>query len=165
MTAWIVIGGERRRVELKTPPASLEGSIECLVDGDPFAVDARVLRPGVMSLLIEGRQYNCVLDGEELVIDGRRIAFEVDDPRSLAGRLRSVSGEAGPRPIKSPMPGRVVRVIVAAGGEVEEHQAVLVIEAMKMQNELKAPKAGRVTSIAVAVGDTVGAGDVLAIVE
>jgi biotin carboxyl carrier protein len=63
------------------------------------------------------------------------------------------------------MPGRSVRVLVEAGDEVAEQQAIVVIEAMKMQNELKSPKSGRVTRVAVEVGDTVGAGEVLAVVE
>ncbi|WP_433967151.1 biotin/lipoyl-containing protein [Tunturiibacter gelidiferens] len=67
--------------------------------------------------------------------------------------------------MKAPMPGRMVRVLVEVGDEVEEGQAVVVIEAMKMQNELKSPKAGRVARIAVAVGDAVGSGDVLVVVE
>jgi biotin carboxyl carrier protein len=63
------------------------------------------------------------------------------------------------------MPGRVVRLLVEVGDEVVEGQGVVVIEAMKMQNELKASKAGRVAKVSVAVGDTVGAGDVLVVVE
>jgi biotin carboxyl carrier protein len=63
------------------------------------------------------------------------------------------------------MPGRVVRVLVAAGEDVVEQQGIVVIEAMKMQNELKSPKTGKVVRVAVAPGDTVGAGDVLAVVE
>ncbi|WP_433984431.1 biotin/lipoyl-containing protein [Tunturiibacter empetritectus] len=63
------------------------------------------------------------------------------------------------------MPGRMVRVLVEMGDAVEEGQALIVIEAMKMQNELKSPKAGRVARIAVAVGDAVGSGDVLVVVE
>jgi biotin carboxyl carrier protein len=63
------------------------------------------------------------------------------------------------------MPGRVVRVLVEVGMEVEEGQGVVVIEAMKMQNELKAPKAGRVVRVGAVVGDTVGSGDVLVVVE
>lgn len=163
MTVWIVLDGTRRRVDL--PSASAEGSQEYLVDGVAFAADARVLEPGVISLMVEGRQYRCVLDGDAVLVDGRRYPFEVDDPRSLAGRRRAGGGAAGPRPVKSPMPGRVVRVLVTVGDEVVEHQGVVVIEAMKMQNELKAPKAGRVASIAVEVGETVGSGDVLAVIE
>jgi biotin carboxyl carrier protein len=63
------------------------------------------------------------------------------------------------------MPGRVVRLLVEKGAAVAAHQGVLVLEAMKMQNEIKAPKEGRVADLRVAAGDTVSAGDVLAIIE
>jgi biotin carboxyl carrier protein len=143
----------------------MDGAMDCLVDGRAVAVDARMLQAGVMSLVVEGRQYRCVLDGDGVVIGGRRFAFEVDDPRSLQGRRGVGAGAAGPRALKAPMPGRVVRVLVGVGDEVVEGQAVMVIEAMKMQNELKSPKGGRVVRVAAGVGDTVGAGDVLAVVE
>ena len=164
MTAWIVLDdGLRRRIEFES--AQAEGPQRCLVDGVPLVADLRVLEPGVMSLLIEGRQYRCMLDGDAVIIDGQRYSFEVDDPRSLAGRRRGSDGAAGPRAVKSPMPGRVVRVLVQAGDVVDEHQGVVVIEAMKMQNELKSPKAGRVAKIAVTAGDTVGAGEIMAVIE
>ncbi|HMF53873.1 MAG TPA: biotin/lipoyl-containing protein, partial [Edaphobacter sp.] len=67
--------------------------------------------------------------------------------------------------VKAPMPGRVVRVLVSEGDEVAEQQGVIVIEAMKMQNELKAPRAGRIAKVAVKVDATVAAGEVLVIVE
>ncbi len=66
--------------------------------------------------------------------------------------------------LKASMPGRVVRVLVEWGAQIEAHQGVVVIEAMKMQNELKSPKAGKVVELKVSAGDTVGAGDVLAII-
>jgi biotin carboxyl carrier protein len=163
MTVWIVLDSVRRRVEI--PAGFSEGTTECRVDEGAITADARLLEPGVMSLVVDGRQYRCILDDDAVLIDGRRYEFEVDDPRSLAGRGRAGGGVSGPRPVKSPMPGRVVRVLVAAGDEVSEHQGVVVIEAMKMQNELKAPKAGRVASIAAVVGETVGSGDVLAVIE
>jgi acetyl/propionyl-CoA carboxylase alpha subunit len=167
VTVWLEIGGKKLRVELGgTPSAGLNaGVMECVVDGRTLSVDARMLEPGVMSLLVEGRQYRCVLDGDGVVIGGRRYGFEVDDPRSLQGRRGAGAGADGPRAVKAPMPGRVVRVLVAAGDEVEEGQGVVVIEAMKMQNELKSPKAGRVVRVGAAVGDTVGSGDVLVVVE
>jgi acetyl/propionyl-CoA carboxylase alpha subunit len=163
VTVWLEIGGRRRRVEL--PGGAVDGLVECVVDGRAIAADVRMLQGGMMSLVIEGRQYRCVLDGDGVVIGGRRFGFEVEDPRSLQGRRGAGAGTAGPRALKAPMPGRVVRVLVGAGDEVAEGQALLVIEAMKMQNELKSPKAGRVVRVAAAVGDTVGAGDVLAVVE
>jgi biotin carboxyl carrier protein len=128
-------------------------------------VDARMLQPGVMSFMVEGRQYRCILDGNGVLIGGRRFGFEVSDPRSLQGRRGTGANAVGPRAVKAPMPGRVVRVLVVAGEDVAEQQGVVVIEAMKMQNELKSSKAGKVARVAVAVGDTVGAGDVLVVVE
>jgi len=174
---WVEVGGKKRRVELGGTLSGGVGAgvLECSVDGRAVSVDARLLEPGVMSLLIadlearsteaQGRQYRCVLDGDGVVIDGRRYGFEVKDPRSLQGRRGAGAGTEGPRPVKAPMPGRVVRLLVEVGEEVEEGQGVVVIEAMKMQNELKSPKAGRVIRVGAAVGDTVGSGDVLVVVE
>lgn len=163
MTVWLEIGGRKRRVEL--PSTVANGMLECVVDGRPLLVDARMVQQGVLSLVVEGRQYRCVRDGDAVWIGDRRFGFEVSDPRSLQGRRGAGTGAAGPRAVKAPMPGRVVRVLVAAGEEVAEQQGIVVIEAMKMQNELKSPKTGKVVRLAVGVGDTVGAGDVLAVVE
>jgi biotin carboxyl carrier protein len=178
VTVWLEVDGKKVRVELEGTLGEGvgAGTMECTVDGRAVTVDVRLLESGVMSLLVihthaeghthaQGRQYRCVLDGDGVVIGGRRYGFEVDDPRSLQGRRGAGAGTEGPRPVKAPMPGRVVRVLVEAGGEVEEGQGVVVIEAMKMQNELKSPKAGRVARVGVAVGDTVGSGDVLVVVE
>jgi acetyl/propionyl-CoA carboxylase alpha subunit len=163
VTVWLEVGGKKVRVEV--PPGVSMGAVNCSIDGRSVTADVRILEPGVMSLLVAGRQYRCILDGNGVVIGGRRYGFEVDDPRSLQGRRGSGAGTEGPRPVKAPMPGRVVRVVVAVGDQVEEGQGVVVIEAMKMQNELKSPKAGRVVRIGVAVGDTVASGDVLVVVE
>jgi acetyl/propionyl-CoA carboxylase alpha subunit len=168
VTVWLEVGGKKVRVEL--PSGVGAGAMECSVDGRALSVDVRLLEPGVMSLLVagpdgNGRQYRCVLDGDGVVIGGRRFGFEVEDPRSLQGRRGSGAGTEGPRPVKAPMPGRVVRLLVEVGDEVAEGQGVVVIEAMKMQNELKSPKAGRVVRVGVVVGDTVGSGEVLVVVE
>jgi acetyl/propionyl-CoA carboxylase alpha subunit len=172
VTVWLEVEGKRRRVELGGTLSGDTGAglMECSVDGRAVSVDVRLVEPGVMSLLVtyphaQGRQYRCVFDGDGVVIGGRRYGFEVDDPRSLQGRRGAGAGTEGPRPVKAPMPGRVVRVLVEAGDEVVEGQGCVVIEAMKMQNELKSPKAGRVVRIGVVVGDTVGSGDVLVVVE
>jgi biotin carboxyl carrier protein len=167
MTVWLEIGGKERRVELPADAlrASGAGAVECLVDGRVVAVDFCVLQPGVMSLVVAGRQFRCVLDGDAVVIGGVRHEFGVADPRSLKGRKGAGAGADGPRSVKAPMPGRVVRVLVGVGDEVEAQQGVVVIEAMKMQNELKSPKAGRVVRVAAVVGETVQQGDVLVVVE
>ncbi|MGD0443097.1 MAG: biotin/lipoyl-containing protein [Edaphobacter sp.] len=163
MTVWLEIGGKKRRVEL--PSGISDGAVACSIDGRSVSADMRLLEPGVMSLVVEGRQYRCVLDRDGVLICGRKYGFEVEDPRSLTGRRGAGAGTEGPRPVKAPMPGRVVRLLVEVGDEVAEGQGVVVIEAMKMQNELKSPKAGRVVRIGVGVGDTVGSGDVLVVVE
>jgi biotin carboxyl carrier protein len=163
VTVWLNIGGKKQRVDL--PVDTSPGVIECAVDGRAITADVQLLQPGVMSLLIAGRQYRCLLDGDSVLIEGRRFSFEVEDPRSLQGRRAAGAGAEGPRPVKAPMPGRVVRVLVAVGEEIAEGQGVIVIEAMKMQNELKSPKAGKVLRIAASVNETVGSGDVLVVVE
>jgi biotin carboxyl carrier protein len=160
---WLEIEGRKHKVEL--PAGAASGAMECVVDGRQTSVDARMLEAGVMSLVVEGRQFRCVLDGDGVVIGWRRYGFEVDDPRSLQGRRGGGGGVDGPRPVKAPMPGRVVRVLVNDGQDVVEGEAIVVIEAMKMQNELRSPKGGRVVRVTVGVGDAVGAGDVLAVVE
>jgi len=164
LTIWLEIDGRQQRVELPAEAAT-GGVLDCVVDGEAITVDARFPERGILSLIVEGRQYRCVLDGDAVIIAGQRHEFSIEDPRSLQGRRGAGDGGAGPRTVKAPMPGRVVRVLVAEGDEVAEHQGVIVIEAMKMQNELKSPKDGRVMKIAVAVDGTVGSGDVLVIIE
>lgn len=157
MTVWVAIAGRTRRVEIA------DGAVT--VDGAAFDCDARMLSAGVLSLIAGGRSYRCVRDGDAVLVDGRRVEFAVNDPRELSGRRGHGEGDAGPRAVKAPMPGKVVRVLVEVDAEVEAGQGVVVIEAMKMQNELKAPKAGRVAKMAVAVGETVAAGAVMVVVE
>ena len=101
-----------------------------------------------------------------------RITVE-DCLENIPNRFELVLGAArrakqllkGARPLVAPMPGKVVRFLVTANSTVEAGQGVVVVEAMKMQNEIKSPKKGRVVKLAVAEGAAVNAGDVLAIVE
>lgn len=169
MTLWLVINGKTRKVEL---PSDTSGEITCRVDGQPIQVNAQTLAPGLLSLLAldpPAQQFRCILDtspeGDAVLINGASIPFALDDPRSLRTRRAAGAGADGPKSVKAPMPGRVVRVLVAVGDEVAAQQGLIVIEAMKMQNELKSPKAGRVVRVAVREGETVGSGDVLIIVE
>jgi len=171
VTVWIEIRGRVRKVELPSAAgAAPGGEMTCAVDGRAMRIDARILAPGVISLLLEGgRQVRCVLDvapeGVAVIVDGRRVEFAVSDPRSLRASRGAGAGADGPRAVKAPMPGRVVRVLVAVGDEVAAQQGLMVIEAMKMQNELKSPKAGRVARLGAAEGETVQPGEVLVVVE
>ncbi|MEG9438634.1 hypothetical protein JAO29_21030 [Edaphobacter sp. HDX4] len=164
MKRWVQFDGRTRCVEIPDDVGN-PGHHVCEVDGRVLDVDVSLGQEDVLSLIADGRQYRCILDGDAVIIAGHRYEFAMEDPRSLRGRSGSGDGAAGPRPVKAPMPGRVVRVLVAQGDEVEAMQGVVVIEAMKMQNELKVPKAGRISKVAVAVDATVEAGQVLIIVE
>jgi len=97
-------------------------------------------------------------------VGSTRFAGEVRDPRSLRGRARA-GDDRGAMKIVAPMPGKVVRVLAREGDEVEAGAGVAVVEAMKMQNEIKSPKKGSIQKILVREGAAVNAGDVLAIVE
>ena len=120
---------------------------------------------GAQSILIEGRSYAVQLLGEgEVAVNGRVFQVEVFDPRGPRGR-RSPGGDSGPQSVTTLMPGRVVRVLVTPGQEVAAGQPVIVVEAMKMQNEMKAPRAGRVASVKAEAGATVSAGDILVVIE
>ncbi len=92
-------------------------------------------------------------------------AVKLTDPKRLRSAQSGAEHDKGTARILAPMPGKVVRILVEAGTEVEAGAGILVVEAMKMQNEMKAPKAGHVVSIDAEVGSTVNAGDVLAVIE
>jgi biotin carboxyl carrier protein len=113
------------------------------------------VEPGVYSVLLEGRSWEIRLSDADVTIDDPR------EPRKSG----AVAGLEGRQTVTAPMPGKVIRVLVAEGDSVERGQGLVVIEAMKMQNELKSPKAGRVVSIQAGNGAAVGAGEILAIVE
>jgi biotin carboxyl carrier protein len=168
MIIHIEIDGELRRVELAQE--GRDGQYRASIDGEPAVeVAAQILRPGVLSLHIDGKTYRCVLEesaeGTAILLAGKRRLYRVDDPRSLKSRRSRHGGAEGPKTVTAPMPGRIVRVLTSVGDAVEAHQGVVVIEAMKMQNELKSPKAGKVVQLRVEPGGTVAAGDVLAVIE
>lgn len=164
MKKWLQMEG--KEVCLELPENVLQsGRHVCTIDDRTVEADVSRVGEAGISLIVNGKQYRCVLDGDAVVIAGRRFAFAVVDPRSLRGRGAAGEGASGPRSVKAPMPGRVVRVLVQEGDAVDAMQGVVVIEAMKMQNELKSPKAGRISRIAAVVDTTVDAGQVLMVVE
>jgi biotin carboxyl carrier protein len=119
--------------------------------------------------LIENKSYEIKRERSfadtHLWVGSVRHAAEVRDPRSMRGRKAGASADTGPRKLIASMPGKVVRILVQEQTEVEAGQGILVVEAMKMQNEIKSPKKGTLQKIVAAVGTTVNAGDVLAIVD
>ena len=161
----IEIGGKKRRLEME-PEAD---GYRFELDGKPCAADAVFLQANILSLLIDGKSYRILFDprpdGAAVVIGERRVTYVIDDPRSLQSRKNADADESAARPLIASMPGRVVRILVEAGQQVEAMQGLIVVEAMKMQNELKAPRAGTISRIGVEVGATVQAGKVLMVIE
>jgi len=160
----VTINGKNYRLDL----IHAEGHWSCRLDGRDVEVDAILARPDVLSLRIGNKAYEIkserVANDLYLWVGSTRFAVEVRDPRSLRRRSRAADAH-GPRKIVAPMPGKVVRLLVSEGDEVEPGAGIAVVEAMKMQNEIKSPKKGRVQKILVAEAAAVNAGDVLAIVE
>lgn len=153
------------KVELARTPAGWR----CTLDGRELPLDAISVQPGVLSILVAGKSYEVkqqnIAAESQIVVGQQRFSSAVRDPRSLRSRSRAASGTEGIKKIIAPMPGKVVRILASAGTEVEAGQGVLVIEAMKMQNELKSPKKGVVKRIYSAEGAAVEAGQMLAEVE
>ena len=164
MTYEIAINGKNYRLDLN----QVEAGWACRVDGREVEVDAVLARPDVLSIRLGNKAYEvkCERVGSELHlwVGSMRFAAEVHDPRSLRARGRAAD-DRGPKKLTAPMPGKVVRVLASQGAEVEAGAGVLVVEAMKMQNEVKSPKKGTIQRILVNEGAAVNAGDVLAIVE
>ncbi|MFY9790219.1 MAG: biotin/lipoyl-containing protein [Candidatus Sulfotelmatobacter sp.] len=160
----VTIDGKKYGLELNRT----DGRWSCSLDGREIEVDAILARPDVLSLRIGNLAYEIkserVANDLHLWVGSTRFAAEVRDPRSLRGRARAAD-DRGPKKIVAPMPGRVVRLLVKEGDEVELGAGVAVVEAMKMQNEIKSPKKGTVQKIMATEGAAVNAGDVLAIVE
>ena len=165
MTYDVLIDGKSHRLELN----QAEGVWLCRLDGEEVHVDAVLARPNVISLIIDGNAYEVKREltptDTHIWVKSARFAAEVRDPRSLRSRRGKGVGTEGPQKLTAPMPGKIVRVLAAAGDAVEAGQGIIVIEAMKMQNELKSPKKGTVSQILAKEGATVSAGEVLAVVE
>jgi len=165
MTYDVTIDGRNFRLELDHADARWH----CRLDGREVHLDAVVARRDVLSLLIEGKAYEIkrerMATDMHLWVGNARYAAELRDPRSLRGRKTAAEDEQGPRKITAAMPGKVVRVLIREQDEVEAGQGILVVEAMKMQNEIKSPKKGIVQKLVVREGDNVNPGDVLAVVQ
>ncbi len=161
----VTIAEKVYRVEL----VRTEQEWKCKLDGRELPLDVVSAQDGMLSLLLQGKSYEVKQEtvGAEsnMVVGQERFSASVRDPRSFRSRRRAGASEQGVMKIKAPMPGKVVRILAPVGSQVETGQSVVVIEAMKMQNELKAPKTGVVKKINVEEGAAVEAGQALAEVE
>jgi biotin carboxyl carrier protein len=147
---------------------------QILVNDNPVEIDAddlsavRQVEPGIYSVLLNGQSFQVRVistqGGMNLEVHGRRFTADVLDPRNASRKSRATLG-TGRQNVNALMPGKVVRVLVHEGDVVEPGRGLVVVEAMKMQNEMKASRPGRVVEVRVHDGDTVVAGEALVVLE
>ena len=159
------------------PPVDLQleplgpGRYALTLDGQRHELDVVALANGGLSFLTGGESHEALVDtlksGElQVLIDGHQTRLDIADERTLRSRAASSAFSVeGKQEICAPMPGKVVRVLVKPGDVVTEGQGLVVVEAMKMENELKSPKAGTVLSVHTTEGVAVENGAKLVVVE
>ena len=174
----LTIHGQEHTLEL-----DLRNGLACSLDGVAFPAEIVEVQPGVYSLLIGSRSFAARVDSTSspqvtpnaennagsagnyaVQIDGVSYAVSVRDPRRRRSDRTQLARE-GTQTVKAPMPGKVVRILVAENQAVDAGQGLLVVEAMKMQNEIRCPKAGTVQKILAREGQAVNAGETLLVVE
>jgi biotin carboxyl carrier protein len=156
MTLDLIVNGREERIRISAGRFRIG-------DGPEREASVAAPQPGVYSVLLDGCSYLARVEEGVVTVNGFRYEIEVRDPRRWSRQSRG-GAQAGAQDIKASMPGKVVRVLVAVGDAVEAGQGIVVVEAMKMQNEMKAPRSGKVIGIAAKAGATVTAGEVLATV-
>ncbi len=143
------------------------GRFEFRIDGRIVEADVAEIGGGIYSFLACGRSIEVRVDSSGSILrisaGGREFVASVRDPRRFRKGSGAVLSE-GRQQITASMPGKVIRVLVQAGEKVKAGQGIVVVEAMKMQNEVKSPKAGSIEKLFVTEGQAVNAGDALAVV-
>ena len=159
----LVINGSETEAEIVTPPPACRFRF----DGQERSADVEIPEPGIYSVLLDGRSYDASVERTEraliVTVEGSRFEIEVRDPRRWS-RGAGAAEREGHEILTAPMPGKVVRVLVAPGDAVEPGQGIVVVEAMKMQNEIKCSRTGKVLAVSAREGATVAAGEALATV-
>jgi biotin carboxyl carrier protein len=162
----VSISGKSRIVEL----ARDADRWRITLDGLPVDADATEIAPNIFSILINGQSHEVRVTPSAgngtltLQTAHHEFTAQVIDPRAWRGRRHGTIEAEGRQQIVAPMPGKVVRILVQAGDTVEAGQGLLVVEAMKMQNEVRSPKSGTVERLLAKEGQPVNVGDVLCIV-
>ena len=158
-------GGETIPVEI----AGAEGRFTVAIGDERLAVDARETGEGIWSILLAGASHVADVteqDGVYVVdVEGERYAIRVEEETRYIIRTRGAQGGDRGQVLKAPMPGKVTLIGVAVGQVVAPGDGLIVLEAMKMENEFKAQVAGTVKEIRVAAGQVVNPGDVLLVIE
>jgi biotin carboxyl carrier protein len=161
MKLHVELDGTLREIELTRDGRNVKAT----VDGREYRLDASQPEPGVFLIKHDGRVYETYATDSTVSVAGHTFDTKVIDPKRLRGSGLGSETEHGHAEIRTAMPGKVVRILKTSGDAVTKGEGVIVVEAMKMQNELKSPKDGTIGYIKVAEGATVGAGDVLVVID
>ena len=169
MTYEVEINGRTRRVDIERSA----GGLIVVVDGQRHAADVTPVN-GAFSLILDHKSYDIAVHEDppasgnlSVHVNGRVVGAAVGMSRGAWAR-RGHDGAAaghGPHTVTAPMPGKIVKVLVARGDAVAARQGVVVVEAMKMENELRSPRAGTVADVRTSEGASVEAGAVLVVIE
>jgi biotin carboxyl carrier protein len=161
------LGEKTHTVEVEEVGKSL---YRIAVDGSEFLVDGKKTGLTNYSLIVDNRSFEVEVDVKEdeyrVLVDGRNYHIDlVDERRVRVGGLQSGIQLQGRQNVSVPMPGKIIAVLVSEGDSVEKGQGLVIVEAMKMENEVRCPINGEVKEVRVKPGDAVEAGAVLAVVE
>lgn len=161
----VIVNNKEYNVEIERK----EKSFLVKIDAEEFDVDATILKKALYSLIVSNKSYLTNIKSEENIylVDVNSESFEIEVLDEAAKRMaqKKKEPEAGKQIIKAPMPGKIVKILVKEGEEVEPGSGMIVVEAMKMENELKSSSKGIVKEISVEEGVVVNAGDTLIVVE
>jgi biotin carboxyl carrier protein len=162
----VLINNTRRVIDLERDANRWRISL----DGDPVDADSAEIARGIFSILLNGKSREIRVtpnpSGTLTLQTGRNeFTAEVIDLRAWRGRRHGALEAEGRQQILAPMPGKIIRVLVQAGEKVQAGQGLLVVEAMKMQNEIRSPKSGTIERLLVKEGQPVNAGEVLAWID
>ncbi|HVF30270.1 MAG TPA: biotin/lipoyl-containing protein [Pyrinomonadaceae bacterium] len=158
------IGENNHEVEIRR----VEGKVFAKIDDREYELETSEPEPGVFLFKHEGKVYEAAVtsgDPTHVRVGKHEMEIRVVDPKRLRSAGSGADHADGAAEIRTAMPGKVVRVLVEAGAEVDKGDGVIIVEAMKMQNELKSPKAGVVKEVRAKEGATVAAGEILATIE
>lgn len=163
----VTIDGEESFIDFRRNAGEAIYKLEGAINRTGSASVAEIV-PGVFSILLGQHSYTVqvVPSGEEFEVwtRGQRYSIAAADVRDRSAKLRKQSA-AGPMELRAQMPGKIVKLLVGPGAQVQVGQSLIVVEAMKMQNEMKSPKDGVVKKIHAVQGATVVAGEQLMVVE
>ena len=160
----VTIQGLVRTVQLTHPG----GRPRWQIDGADLEADAVEVAPGIYSVLVDGKSIEVRIErtGSQLrvVANGKEYLAAIENPRELKKNRAGAAQIEGRQSVVAPMAGKIIRCLVKAGDEVQSGQGLLIVEAMKMQNEIRSPKAGKVEHLKVGEGQTVSAGDIVVVI-